>query len=122
MTFSRQNFVSIPHFLMHLACPSLTHVLIATVLDEDEAPCDKTAFLDSDLEDLFCHSLLNCLVQDSEHSNSEVELMVDRAYVCQYCSARFESYFELKTHMKLHSHQKVGTTTGTCGFVNGSLI
>lgn len=45
--------------------------------------------------------------KDSDHSNSEVELMVDRAYVCQYCSTRFESYFELKTHMKLHSHQKV---------------
>jgi len=40
-------------------------------------------------------------------SDPEVELMVDRAYVCQYCSTRFESYFELKTHMKLHSHQKV---------------
>lgn len=40
-------------------------------------------------------------------SDPEVELMVDRSYVCQYCSTRFESYYELKTHMKLHSHQKV---------------
>jgi fumarate reductase subunit C len=43
---------------------------------------------------------------------------VDRAYVCQYCSTRFESYFELKTHMKQHSHQKVGVTTGMCSYVN----
>ncbi|XP_069690513.1 zinc finger protein 341-like [Periplaneta americana] len=44
---------------------------------------------------------------DINCSNAEVELMVDRAYVCQYCPTRFDSYFELKTHMKKHSHQKV---------------
>lgn len=34
-------------------------------------------------------------------------IVVDRSYVCQYCDSAFSSYFELKTHMKKHSHQKV---------------
>jgi hypothetical protein len=41
MTFSSQNIVWIPHFLMHLTYPSLIHLLTVTTLDEDEASCDK---------------------------------------------------------------------------------
>ncbi|KAJ9574971.1 hypothetical protein L9F63_007861, partial [Diploptera punctata] len=40
-------------------------------------------------------------------NKTEVELTVDRSYVCQFCNTRFANYFELKTHMKKHSHQKV---------------
>nr|CAD7257206.1 unnamed protein product [Timema shepardi] len=38
---------------------------------------------------------------------TETECLVDKSFVCQYCSAVFSSYFTLKTHMKEHSHQKV---------------
>jgi hypothetical protein len=41
LTFSNQNIACISYFLMHLTCPSLIHLLIATVLGEDEVPCDK---------------------------------------------------------------------------------
>ncbi|XP_042868948.1 zinc finger protein 341-like isoform X3 [Penaeus japonicus] len=35
------------------------------------------------------------------------EVLVDDSYVCQFCGHALGSYVELRTHMKLHAHQKV---------------
>ncbi|KAK7071985.1 hypothetical protein SK128_019708, partial [Halocaridina rubra] len=35
------------------------------------------------------------------------EVLVDASYVCQFCGCSYSSYVELRTHMKLHSDQKV---------------
>lgn len=35
------------------------------------------------------------------------EVLVDDSYVCQFCGLSLNSYVELRTHMKLHAHQKV---------------
>ncbi|XP_045597301.1 uncharacterized protein [Procambarus clarkii] len=35
------------------------------------------------------------------------EVLVDDSYVCQFCGHSLDSYVELRTHMKLHAHQKV---------------
>ncbi|XP_068083537.1 zinc finger protein 341 [Anabrus simplex] len=45
--------------------------------------------------------------ENTDGNEKETCVIIDRSYVCQYCNAVYPSYFELKTHMKEHSHQKV---------------
>ncbi|XP_071552954.1 LOW QUALITY PROTEIN: zinc finger protein 341-like [Panulirus ornatus] len=42
-----------------------------------------------------------------EGSVVKEEVLVDDSYVCQFCGHSLDSYVELRTHMKLHAHQKV---------------
>ncbi|XP_075211877.1 uncharacterized protein LOC142318993 isoform X2 [Lycorma delicatula] len=44
--------------------------------------------------------------EDTENGKAS-EQIVAKSYVCQYCPALFKNYFELKTHRKVHIHQKV---------------
>lgn len=45
----------------------------------------------------------------SDHPEESVteECVVDNSYLCQFCGASFVSYFELKTHRKVHKDEKV---------------
>ncbi|KAJ8302984.1 hypothetical protein KUTeg_019380 [Tegillarca granosa] len=36
-----------------------------------------------------------------------VRILVDNSYICQYCPAKFKSYFQLKTHMVQHKKEQV---------------
>ncbi|KAK7862986.1 hypothetical protein R5R35_014542 [Gryllus longicercus] len=47
-----------------------------------------------------------CKTKEASDDGENI-IVIDRSYVCQYCDTSFTSYFELKTHMKKHSHQKV---------------
>lgn len=42
-----------------------------------------------------------------ERTVMKEEVLVDDSYVCQFCGHALGSYVELRTHMKLHAHQKV---------------
>ncbi|XP_021375901.1 zinc finger protein 341-like isoform X3 [Mizuhopecten yessoensis] len=59
-----------------------------------------------------------CGLQDSEQmvddkqpsddaENTKVKVVVDNSYLCQYCCAKFRTYFQLKTHMVHHKDQQV---------------
>jgi len=36
-----------------------------------------------------------------------MDVVVDNSYVCQYCSAKFDNYFQLKSHMVNHKDEQV---------------
>jgi len=36
-----------------------------------------------------------------------VDIVVDNSYICQYCSKKFDNYFQLKSHMVIHKDAQV---------------
>ncbi|CAH1779029.1 unnamed protein product [Owenia fusiformis] len=40
-------------------------------------------------------------------SEETLEIMIDNDYLCQYCPAKFKTYFQLKTHMVVHKSEQV---------------
>ncbi|XP_005096795.2 zinc finger protein 341 [Aplysia californica] len=45
--------------------------------------------------------------EGSEESGPRVKVIVDNSYVCQYCPAKFKSYYQLKTHLVTHKSEQV---------------
>ncbi|KAK3086146.1 hypothetical protein FSP39_014292 [Pinctada imbricata] len=43
----------------------------------------------------------------SSEPQKKVKVVIDNSYVCQYCPAKFKSYFQLKTHMIVHKNEQV---------------
>lgn len=37
----------------------------------------------------------------------KVRVVVDNSYICQYCAAKFKTFFQLKTHMVEHKAEQV---------------
>ena len=37
----------------------------------------------------------------------KVRVVVDNSYICQYCSEKFKTFFQLKTHMVKHKSEQV---------------
>lgn len=42
-----------------------------------------------------------------EKQANKVDIVVDNSYVCQYCSMKFTTYFQLKSHMVIHKDEQV---------------
>ena len=40
----------------------------------------------------------------------KVRVVVDNSYICQYCSEKFKTFFQLKTHMVKHKSEPVSYT------------
>lgn len=53
-----------------------------------------------------------------ERTVMKEEVLVDDSYVCQFCGHALGSYVELRTHMKLHAHQKVTMPERCCDSKN----
>ena len=55
----------------------------------------------------FCQAgMLEEEVEDADKDKS-VTVMVDNSYICQYCPAKFKSYYQLKTHLVNHKSEQV---------------
>ena len=42
-----------------------------------------------------------------EKQAKKVDIVVDNSFVCQYCSTKFTTYFQLKSHMVVHKDEQV---------------
>ena len=51
--------------------------------------------------------------ENEEDDGPKMRVVVDNSYICQYCPARFKSYYQLKTHLVKHKSQQVGCS-GHC--------
>lgn len=56
----------------------------------------------------------NCEVQVETQGSTEGKqnqnkqiLLIDSSYQCQFCSAKFSTYFQLKSHMTQHKNEQV---------------
>lgn len=36
-------------------------------------------------------------------------VLIDNSYQCQFCPSKFNTYFQLKSHMTQHKNEQVGT-------------
>uniref|UniRef100_A0A671LH26 Zinc finger protein 341-like n=1 Tax=Sinocyclocheilus anshuiensis TaxID=1608454 RepID=A0A671LH26_9TELE len=46
------------------------------------------------------------LSESGEKSNKQI-ILIDSSYQCQFCSAKFSTYFQLKSHMMQHKNEQV---------------
>ena len=44
----------------------------------------------------------------------KVRVVVDNSYICQYCSEKFKTFFQLKTHMVKHKSEQVRERVCVC--------
>lgn len=41
-------------------------------------------------------------------------VLIDSSYQCQFCPSKFNTYFQLKSHMTQHKNEQVGTEGALC--------
>ncbi|XP_059171764.1 zinc finger protein 341-like [Physella acuta] len=51
--------------------------------------------------------LKTSLQEESEEDGPKVKVVVDNSYICQYCPAKFKTYYQLKTHLVNHKGEQV---------------
>lgn len=49
-------------------------------------------------------------VEESEAGKLEAKqvVLIDSSYQCQFCPGKFNTYFQLKSHMTQHKNEQVG--------------
>lgn len=54
-------------------------------------------------------------LEDGEGDKLEAKqvVLIDSSYQCQFCPSKFNTYFQLKSHMTQHKNEQVGTQ-GAC--------
>ncbi|KAM4692531.1 zinc finger protein 341 [Rhinophrynus dorsalis] len=58
----------------------------------------------------------------SEGANGKQVVLIDSAYHCQFCTSKFDSYFQLKSHMTQHKQVQVyKCVVKTCGHTSQKL-
>lgn len=50
-------------------------------------------------------------MEESEAGKLEAKqvVLIDSSYQCQFCPSKFNTYFQLKSHMTQHKNEQVGT-------------
>lgn len=50
-------------------------------------------------------------LEESEAAKLEAKqvVLIDSSYQCQFCPSKFNTYFQLKSHMTQHKNEQVGT-------------
>lgn len=50
-------------------------------------------------------------MEESEAAKLEAKqvVLIDSSYQCQFCPSKFNTYFQLKSHMTQHKNEQVGT-------------
>lgn len=54
-------------------------------------------------------------LEESEEGKLEAKqvVLIDSSYQCQFCPSKFNTYFQLKSHMTQHKNEQV-ETEGAC--------
>lgn len=55
-------------------------------------------------------------LDESEAGKLEAKqvVLIDSSYQCQFCPSKFNTYFQLKSHMTQHKNEQVGTESVPC--------
>ena len=55
-------------------------------------------------------------LDESEAGKLEAKqvVLIDSSYQCQFCPSKFNTYFQLKSHMTQHKNEQVGTEGALC--------
>jgi len=91
---------------------NLTNVDFSNVQDDTAANTDfsSSSLNESNLDTNVINQMKQTedrLSDNEDEDGPKIRVIVDNSYICQYCPAKFKSYYQLKTHLVTHKDEQV---------------
>lgn len=99
----QRNFTVRNSLEFESSCARVSSFQQLTMSYQVKEPCLMTVLFQT----IPCEKVKKKVGDNYEREMITEECIVDSSYICQFCGASFLTYFELKTHWKIHQDEKV---------------